>query len=142
MSGDVFLVLWLVYFGFQLASLVISSLLKLWQVFNGKHKRYGTALLAEEIIGGLLNVLALIGLWGFIHSIRYNHILGAQEFWLLVFWCFGALLLIQPMLPKSKLIYSKGGTNPTLLTWLFTLLWTMPLLWALWVYAYSLPAIT
>lgn len=139
LSGDVFGVLWLLYFGFQLASLVISSLLKLWQVFNGKHKRYSTPLLVEELLGGALNIMALIGLWGFIQSIRYDGLLGVQEPWLLVFWCFAGLLLIQPMLPKSKLVYSKGGANPTLLTWLFMLLWTMPLLWALWEYAHSLP---
>lgn len=138
-TSDVFGILWLIYFGFQLASFVISTLLKLWQVFKGKHKRYSAALLAEEVLGGVLNVLALVGLWAFIHSLRLGSMLGAQELWLLVFWTFAALLLIQPMLPKSKLIYAKGGANPTLLTWLFMLLWTMPMLWALWVYAYSLP---
>lgn len=141
MNYDVLGILWLVYFGFQLASLVISTVLKMWQVFNGRAKRYSRALLAEEILGGALNVFALLGLWAFINSLRLGSVLGAQEFWLLVFWLFAALLFIQPMLPKSKLIYAKGGANPTLLTWLFMLLWTMPMLWALWVYAYSLPKI-
>jgi len=139
MTYDIFGILWLLYFGFQLASLAISTVLKMWQVFNGRAKRYSRALLTEEILGGTLNALALLGLWAFIHSQRLNSLLGAQEFWLLVFWLFATLLFIQPMLPKSKLIYAKGGANPTLLTWLFMLLWTMPMLWALWVYAYSLP---
>jgi len=136
---DVFGWLWLIYFGFQLASLVISSLLKLWQVFKGKHKRYAAPLLAEEVLGTVLNLIALAGLWGFIHSITYDGLAGAQEFWRLVFWCLAALLLLQPMLPKSRLIYAKGGGNPTALTWVFMALWTMPLMWALWVYSANLP---
>lgn len=135
--------LWLGYFGFQLASYVISSLLKLWQIFNGKHRRYSAALLAEEALGAILNALALVGLWGFIHSIRFTQVLGgllgSQEFWRLVFWGLAALLLIQPLLPKSRLIYAKGGSNPTVVSWLFMALWTMPLLGALWVYSDSLP---
>jgi len=131
---DIFYWLWIVYFGFQLASLVISSLLKLWQVFRGKHKRYSRALLVEELVGGVLNTLALLGLWGFIHTLSYDGLLGTKEFWRVVFWGLTALLLIQPMLPKSKLIYNKGGTNITLITWLFMALWIMPLLWSVWVY--------
>jgi len=126
--------LWIAYFSFQLASLTISSLLKLWQVFRGKHKRYSKALLAEEIAGTALNALALVGLWGFIHSQSYDGLLGSREFWRFVFWGLAALLLIQPMLPKSKLIYNKGGANVTLINWLLMALWIMPLLWALWVY--------
>lgn len=135
----IFTGLWLVYFGFQLASMIISSLLKLWQVFKGKHRRYSTALLAEELLGGVLNILALVGLWGFIHNTQYDGILGGQEFWRLVFWGLAALLLIQPLLPKSKLVYAKGGANPTVLSWLFMALWIMPLLLALWVYGTALP---
>ena len=131
---DIFYWLWIVYFGFQLASLVISSLLKFWQVFRGKHKRYSRALLVEELMGGVLNTLALLGLWGFIHTLSYDGLLGTKEFWRVVFWGLTALLLIQPMLPKSKLIYNKGGTNVTLITWLFMALWIMPLLWSVWVY--------
>lgn len=126
--------LWVVYFGFQLASLVISTLLKLWQVFKGKHKRYNTTLLAEEVVGALLNALALLGLWGFIHSTSYGGLMDTKLFWRIVFWGLAALLLIQPLLPKSKLIYNKGGTNVTLITWLLMALWIMPLLWAVWVY--------
>lgn len=135
---DVFYWLWLLYFGFQVASLALSSLLKLWQVFRGKHKRYSRALLLEELAGGIINVLALIGLWGFIHSITYDGLLGTQEFWRAVFWGLAGLLAIQPLLPKSKLIYNKGGTNVTLISWLFMALWIMPLLWALWVYGDTL----
>jgi len=130
----IFYWLWVAYFGFQVASLVISTLLKLWQVFRGKHKRYSMALLAEEVIGGVLNALALTGLWGFIHSTSYSGLMGTQTFWRVVFWGLAALLLIQPLLPKSKLIYNKGGTNVTLINWLLMTLWIMPLLWALWVY--------
>ena len=135
---DVFYWLWIAYFGFHLASLVISSLLKLWQVFRGKHKRYSSALFTEEIIGGVLNALALVGLWGFIHTISYPGVFGSQLFWRTVFWGLAALLLLQPLLPKSKLIYNKGGTNVTLISWLFMALWIMPLLWALWVYGAQL----
>jgi len=130
----IFYWLWVVYFGFQLASLVVSTLLKLWQVFKGKHKRYSTPLLAEEIFGGVLNALALAGLWGFIHSMSYGGIMDTKLFWRIVFWGLAGLLLVQPLLPKSKLIYNKGGTNVTLITWLFMALWIMPLLWAVWVY--------
>ena len=136
---DLFGILWLVYFGFQLASLVLSSVLKLYQVFRGKHRRYSRTLLAEEVIGGALNILALVGLWGFIHSIRYDGLLGYREFWQLLFWCLLAQLIIQPLLPKSRLLYAKGGANPTLVTWLFMALWVMPLIWSLWVYAGNLP---
>lgn len=130
----IFYWLWVVYFGFQLASLVISTLLKLWQVFKGKHKRYSTPLLTEEIVGGLLNALALAGLWGFIHSTSYGGIMDTRLFWRAVFWGLAGLLLVQPLLPKSKLIYNKGGTNVTLITWLLMALWIMPLLWAVWMY--------
>ena len=85
-------------------------------------------------MGGVLNTLALLGLWGFIHTLSYDGLLGTKEFWRVVFWGLTALLLIQPMLPKSKLIYNKGGTNITLITWLFMALWIMPLLWSVWVY--------
>ena len=138
---DLFGVLWLVYFGFQAASLVISSLLKLYQIFLGKHRRYSSALLAEELLGTLLNAIALVGLWGFIHSIQYGGILSIREFWQAVFWGLLGLLVIQPLLPKSRLIYNKGGANPTLMTWLFMVFWILPLLGALWVYAGNLPSV-
>ena len=122
--------LWLLYFGLQLVSFIVSSGIKAWQVIKGRHKRYSGWLKLEELVGSLLSACALVGLWGYIQATAYL----TREFWAAVFWGLLAMIVIQPLLPKSRLLNNTGGRRASLAIWLGACMWAMPLIWALWAY--------
>ena len=125
--------LWLLYFGFQTLSFVIASGMKLWQVIKGKHRRYSKWLKFEELASSALHAAALVGLWGFIRSIPF----AARELWVAIFWLLVGMILIQPSLPKSRLLKDGGGKFASFSVWLGAAFWAMPMVWALWAYQRS-----
>lgn len=44
------------------------------------------------------------------------------------------MILIQPFLPKSKLLKDSGGKFASFTVWLGAAFWAMPMIWALWAY--------
>ncbi|MEM7220464.1 MAG: hypothetical protein AAF515_19040 [Pseudomonadota bacterium] len=125
---------WLAYFGFQLAAFVISSALKLWELLRGRRRRFSRALLAEELLGTLTTAAALVGLWGYIQQVPF----GFRELWQLVLAVLVALIALQPLLPRSRLLRDRDSGGAARLVWFWNLVWSLPLLLALWHYAQAL----
>jgi len=123
--------LWWVYFGYLLVLLAIGFVPYVSMLRTEPPRR-----LALATVATLLNLWGLVGLWGYIRSLR----LGSPWLWRLCFLLTTAQFAFSGYQFAKVLRYGIGGLETTVaIVGLCSLLLGVPLLVALWLYAFRTP---
>lgn len=124
--------LWWIYFGYLLLMLAIGIVPYMSMLRNETAPR-----LALATVATLLNLWGLVGLWGYIRSKP----LGPAWVWRLAFLLITAQFAFSAYHFAKSLSYGTGGLEGTVaIVGLCSLALGLPLLVALWLYAFRAPA--